>query len=120
MISSVSANPLGAYHKPVDKPKAPASMASATCSFIIPSSPPVGWRLSIPITAVLTVPWPTRGTRFIEVFSDPSFSRYSPNVPQSKSMPYSAAMGPCLSFRKSDIGAMEPPQFPITSVVTPW
>jgi hypothetical protein len=81
MTSSVSAYPDGGPKSPVERPKAPAAMASSTSAAMRPSSSGRGARAASPMTAVRTVPCPTSVAAFRP--SGGIRSRKAPNVGQS-------------------------------------
>ena len=68
-------------------PKEPASMASWTRACISRSSSGVGARSSKPITAIRTVPWPTRGAWLVAGRDSSTAFRYSLKVRQSHVTP---------------------------------
>jgi hypothetical protein len=85
-------------------------------------SPGVGRRDAKPIAAIRIGPCPTRGATFTETPGVLSRSRYSPKLVQSIATPHSdrrpMTFGVSAPARRT--GAQPWPQFPVTTVVTPW
>ena len=112
----------GEYSRPVEKPIAPADMASSTRDRIVSSSAADGARVSNPMAASRTGPWATSGATFIDWPFANRASRYPAKDLQARSMPQSSSypMVTTLVSSPSGAGAGPCPQFPITCVVRPW
>ena len=118
--SSVSAREPGWYSSPVETPIAPASSPTRASPSIRSSSAGPGGRASSPMTAFRVAPWGTSAATFTPF--PPSVSRYSPKPSHVTSTPQSELYANAVR-RKScsgEQGATPPPQFPTTTVVTPW
>ncbi len=108
--------------RPVDMPKTPSSMAWARMFFISSSSYWVGERFSKPNGKTRMLEFPTRGATFSATPFPCRRFTYSLMVDHVSSSSASSSMGIVFrmsSLRRSLSGAAEPPQFPMTSVVTP-
>ena len=124
-------SPLCCSRVVVEKPMAPAFIASMTIRFISATSPGVATRdeASSPSTHVRTDEWPTKQATFGTVPLRSSIARYSGYVSKSQSTPARRASSDipstCVRLRRvrsrsaSRHGAMVKPQLPATTVVTP-
>ena len=106
--------------RPDDIPIAPAARASATSRRITASSSGVGARSSMPTVIRRSVLWPT--CMIVLTVVAGNVSRYSANVVSRVSI--QGAKPARYSWRSrarpGTTGASENPQWPTTSVVTPW
>ena len=79
-------------------------------------------RLSGPMVASRSAPWPTKWTTLIDGRTERSASRYCPNPSQARSTlaPIPPAQPRTDSARPGAMGAGENEHIPTTSVVHPW
>ena len=105
---------------PEESPVAPATSPSASSRPISASSPSVGARSSRPTVIRRRVLWPICITVLTDVAGKSSM--YSAKVPGGVSIQGAkpARYSWSSRARSGDAGATERPQWPITSVVTPW